>query len=71
MHPFGANHTGRDGSQHENAFQPFSEDENADIEKRDRRARVGPHRIRRAVCADSLPNQHRDHRKRRYDNANA
>src|SRR4029077_14485824 len=53
------------------AFQSFTENENADVEERDGRARVRPHRVWRAVCAESLPNQHRDQKKRRYDNADA
>jgi len=71
MHAFGASHTGGDGSQHEDAFQSFTKNENADVEERDGRARIRPRRIRRAVCGDSLPNEHRDHNKRRYDNADA
>ena len=71
MHASGPRHTRGDGSQDENAFQSLSEDENADIEKRDRLTRVGSHRIRRPVCGHPLPNQHRGHEKRGNDNADA
>src|SRR6266404_685979 len=71
MHAFGASHTGGDGSQDENAFQSFTENENADVEERHGWARVRAHRIWCAVCAKSLPNEHGDHKKRRYDNADA
>ena len=71
MHAFGPRHTRGDGSEDENAFQSLSEDENADIEERDCRARVRARRIRRTVCRDPLPNQHRGHKKRGNDNADA
>ena len=37
MAPAGAGHAGGDGGEHENTFQTFAEDENADIEHSDGR----------------------------------
>jgi len=66
-----ASHTRSDSGQHENAFQSFSKNENADVEERYGRAGVGPRRIRRAMCSDALPDQHRDHKKRGCDGTDA
>ena len=71
MHALCARHTGSDGGKYENAFQAFAENENADIEKRDRRARIRPHRIGRALCSNRLPHQHRDDKERDRNDADA
>ena len=64
MRAFRAGHAGSDRGQHQNAFESFAKNENANVEKRDRRTRVGLSRIRRAVRRDSLPHDHRHDRDR-------
>ena len=71
MAAFDASHARRDRSQYENAFKPFAEDENTDVEECNRLARIGPHRIGRAMRRDSLPDQHRDHEKSGGNDADA
>ena len=65
-----AGHARGDRRQHEYAFKAFAKNENADIEKGDRRARVRLSRIRRAVRSDSLPHHHPDNHDRGGENAN-
>src|SRR5438046_5410541 len=64
-----AGHAGGNRGEYQNAFQSFAENENADIEKRNRRARVRLGRIRRAVRGDSLPDHHPHDRDRGRENA--
>ena len=71
MAAFGAGHARGDRGQDQNALESFAEDEHADIEECDRRTRVGPHRIGRALRRNSLPNQHRDHKKSCCNDADA
>ena len=58
MRLFRSGHARGDRRQHQNAFESFAKNEDADIEKRNRRARVRLRWIRRAVRGDSLPDQH-------------
>jgi len=56
-----AGHARGNRGEYQNAFQSFAKNENADIEKRNRRARVRLGRIRRAMRGDTLPDNHRHH----------
>jgi hypothetical protein len=66
---FRAGHTRGDRRQHQNAFEAFAKNENADVEKRHRWTRVRLRRIRGAVCGHALPHDHRDDRNRGGENA--
>src|SRR5438552_18013853 len=56
-----AGHARGNRGEYQNAFKSFTKNENADIEKRNRRARVRLGRIRRAMRGDTLPDNHRHH----------
>jgi hypothetical protein len=62
-----ANHARRDRSEDENTFEAFAKNENADIEKCDRRTGMRLDRIRRAVGGKCLPNDHCNDRKCGYE----
>src|ERR1700737_3865589 len=63
MHTIIANHTCRYRREHQNAFQPFSKNEDADVKNCYRLTAVGLQRIRRAFCRDSRP--YKDHTQER------
>ena len=63
-----AGHAGGNRGEYQNAFQSFAKNENADVEKRNRRARVRLGRIRRAMRGHALPDHHRHDRNRGDEN---
>ncbi len=69
MRLFRAGHARGDRCQNENAFQSFAEDEDANIEKRHRWARVWLHRIGCPMHSNPLPDDHRDHENRGGENS--
>ena len=68
MRPFCTRHARRDRCQHQDAFETFAENENADIKKRDGRTRLRLRRVRRAMGGEPLPHDHRKHNDRRGKN---
>ena len=71
MRLFRAGHARGDRGQNENALQSFAKNQDPNVEKRDRRARVWLHRVGRAVRRHSLPENHSDNNERGHDNADA
>jgi hypothetical protein len=69
MEAFHTGHARSDRREHQNAFQSFAKNENADVEKRHSRAGVGAGRIGRAVRSNSLPDQHGGDEKRGCNHA--
>jgi len=69
--PLRSSHACSNRSQHQNAFESFPENENADVEERDRRTGIGTHRIGCAVRGRALPNQHSSDKKPGHDDADA
>ena len=69
MRLFTSGHARRDRCQHQDAFETFAEDENADIQKRDGRTRVRLRWVRRAMGREPLPYDHRDHANRGHQDA--
>ena len=63
MHFLCADHARGNGSENQDAFKALTENEHADIEKRNRWTGVRSHRVRRPMSGDSLPDQNPDHGK--------
>src|SRR5437868_5488727 len=57
MRLFGSGHARGDCGQDEDALETFTENEYANVETRDRRARIGAHRVGSALFGYALPNQ--------------
>src|ERR1700758_3737531 len=60
MHPIIAIQTGSDCREHQNGFQSLSENQNSDIEDRDRLIPVSLGRIGGTMGSDSLPDENGD-----------
>ena len=71
MRAFRSRHARRDRCQHEDAFESFAKNENADVEKCDCRTRIWLRRVRRAMRRDSLPDDHRQHEYRSHEDADS
>jgi hypothetical protein len=69
MRFFTSGHARRDRCQHQDAFEAFAENENADIQKRDRRTSLRLGWVRRAMGGEPLPHDHRDHAGRSHEDA--
>ena len=69
MRAFRTGHARGDRRQYQNAFESFTKNENANIEKGDGRTRVRLRRVRRAMRGHALPDDHRHHRNRGDENA--
>jgi hypothetical protein len=70
MRLFTSGHARRDRCQHQDAFEAFAENENANVQKRHRRTSLRLGWVRRAMGGQPLPYDHRDHASRSHEDAN-
>jgi hypothetical protein len=71
VHLIAPGHACCDRGNHKDAFESFAEYKNPNVHERDRRARVHPRRVWRAMRGNALPDNHRDQEDRSGKNANA